>query len=314
MKKERRQKRGKRTIYQEIMKSRTLIMMCLPVIIFFFVFNYIPLRGIYIAFTDYNYRDGIFGSPFVGLSNFRFLFQSGKIWMLTRNTILYNLAFIIMGNVLAIFIAVLLNELHSKLFKKVSQTIMFLPYFISAVLVGLLIYNLFSTDHGFINSIISRLGGENYNFYENPGIWPPIIILVYLWQQAGYSSVVYFASIMGIDEEIIQAAKVDGANGFQKIYYIILPSLKPTVVILLLFAMGGIVRGNFGLIYNIVGSNSRLFPTTDIIETFVYRATMNDFNFQTASAVGLYQSLFGFALVLFCNWVVKKIDPDYSLF
>lgn len=314
MKKEGKRKNEKGSIWQDIRKSRTLILMCMPVIIFFFVFNYVPLRGIYIAFTDYNYRDGIFGSPFVGLSNFKFLFQSGKIWMLTKNTILYNLAFIILGNALAIFVAILLNELRSKLFKKVSQTIMFLPYFISAVLVGLLIYNLFSTDYGFINHIINQLGGENYNFYEHPGIWPVIIVFVYLWQQTGYSSVVYFASIMGIDEEIIQAAKVDGANGFQKIFYIILPSLKPTVVILLLFAMGGIVRGNFGLIYNIIGSNSRLFSTTDIIETFVYRATMNDFNFQTASAVGLYQSVFGFVLVLFCNWVVKKIDPDYSLF
>jgi len=139
-------------------------------------------------------------------------------------------------------------------------------------------------------------------------------VIIYLWQQTGYNSVVYFAAIMGIDAEMIEASRVDGANGFQKIRYIILPSLKPTIVILILFALGGIVKGNFGLFYNIIGSNSILYETTDIIETFVYRATMTDFNFSTASAVGLYQSIIGFAIVMIVNYIVKKIEPDYSLF
>ncbi len=177
------------------------------------------------AFVKYNYRDGIFGSRFVGLDNFKFLASSGKLLSLTKNTILYNLAFILLGNFLAVFVA-----------------------------------------------------------------------------------------IMGIDGEMMEAAKVDGANGFQRIRYIILPSLKPTIVILLLFALGGIVKGNFGLFYNIVGSNSILYTTTDIIETYVYRATMTDFNFSTASAVGLYQSVIGFVIVMVVNWVVKRIEPDYALF
>ena len=288
--------------------------MCLPAIIFFFVFNYMPLPGIYVAFTSFNYRKGIFGSDFVGFDNFEFLFRSGKMWMLTRNTILYNLAFIVLGNALAIFIAVLLNELRSKIFKKVSQTLMFLPYFISTVIVGLLIYNLLNYDYGFVNSVIRKFGGEGINVYDNTKVWPIIIVLINLWQGTGYNSIVYFAAIMGIDMEVIEASRVDGANSFQRIRYIILPSLKSTVVILLLFAMGGIIRGNFGLFYNVVGTNSVLYPVTDIIETYVYRATMNDFNFATASAVGLYQSVFGFFLVLICNKVVKKIEADYSLF
>ena len=155
---------------------------------------------------------------------------------------------------------------------------------------------------------------EKWGPYSNPKVWPFLIVLVNLWQNTGYNSVVYFAAIMGIDAEIIEAARVDGANAFQKIRYIIIPGLRPTIVILLLFALGGIVRGNFGLFYNIIGQNSILYPTTDIIETYVYRATITDFNFSTASAVGFYQSIIGFALVMLCNFVVKKIEPDYSLF
>jgi len=302
------------TFFQKIKRYKTLMLMCTPAVLFFLAFSYAPMPGIYVAFVKYNYRHGIFGSKFIGLDNFEFLWKSGKLLDLTRNTILYNLAFIILGNILAVFMAILLNELRCKWFKKVSQTMMFLPYFISQVLVGILVYNLLNYDYGFVNSMLTALGREKWGPYSEPDVWPILLIIVYLWQQTGYNSVVYFASIMGIDAEIIEAAKVDGANGFQKIRYIILPSLKPTIVILLLFALGGIVKGNFGLFYNIIGSNSLLYSTTDIIETFVYRATMVDFNFSTASAVGLYQSVIGFVMVLTCNWVVKKIEPDYSLF
>ena len=304
----------KRTVWQNIIRYRVLILMCLPAILFFLAFNYIPLPGIYVAFVNYNYRGGIFGSPFVGLVNFKFLHTSGKLFELTRNTVLYNLAFIILGNLVAVFLAILLNEMRSKWFKKVSQTMMFLPYFISQVLVGLLVYNMLNYDYGFVNSVLSSLGMEKWGPYSNPKVWPFLIVLVNLWQNTGYNSVVYFAAIMGIDAEIIEAARVDGANAFQKIRYIIIPGLRPTIVILLLFALGGIVRGNFGLFYNIIGQNSILYPTTDIIETYVYRATITDFNFSTASAVGFYQSIIGFALVMLCNFVVKKIEPDYSLF
>ena len=273
-----------------------------------------PLPGIWVAFVKYNYRNGIFGSKFVGLQNFEFLAQSGKLLTLTRNTLLYNLASILLGNLLAVFVAILLNEMRSKWFKKVSQTMMFLPYFISQVLVGLLVYSLLNFDTGFVNSILTTLGMEKWQPYADPKVWPVLMVIIYLWQQTGYNSVVYFAAIMGIDAEMIEASRVDGANGFQKIRYIILPSLKPTIVILILFALGGIVKGNFGLFYNIIGSNSILYGTTDIIETFVYRATMTDFNFSTASAVGLYQSIIGFVIVMVVNYIVKKIEPDYSLF
>ncbi|MCR4740883.1 MAG: ABC transporter permease subunit [Lachnospiraceae bacterium] len=302
------------TFKKKLWRNRTLILMCLPAILFFIAFSYAPMPGIYVAFVKYNYRNGIFGSKFVGLKNFEFLFNSGKLLELTRNTILYNLAFIILGNLLAVFVAILLNEIRTQWFKKVSQTMMFLPYFISQVLVGLLIFNLLNYDTGFVNTVLTKLGREPWGPYSDASVWPVLMVIIHLWQSTGYNSVVYFAAIMGIDTEIVEAARVDGANGWQKIRYIILPSLRQTVVILLLFALGGIVKGNFGLFYNIVGRNPLLFSTTDIIETYVYRATMTDFNFATASAVGLYQSLIGFCMVMVANFVVKKIDPDYSLF
>ena len=307
-------RRKERTFLQNVIRYRVLIFMCLPAIVFFFAFSYMPLPGIWVAFVKYNYRNGIFGSKFVGLQNFEFLAESGKLLTLTRNTVLYNLAFILLGNILAVFVAILLNEMRSKWFKKVSQTMMFLPYFISQVLVGLLVYSLLNFDTGFINSVLTSFGMEKWQPYADPKVWPVLMVIIYLWQQTGYNSVVYFAAIMGIDAEMIEASRVDGANGFQKIRYIILPSLKPTIVILILFALGGIVKGNFGLFYNIIGSNSILYETTDIIETFVYRATMTDFNFSTASAVGLYQSIIGFVIVMVVNYIVKKIEPDYSLF
>ncbi|MDR2792650.1 MAG: ABC transporter permease subunit [Treponema sp.] len=295
--------------------NKTLILMCTPAILFFIVFSYIPMPGAYIAFTDFKYNQGIFGSRFVGLENFRFLVISGKLWQLTRNTILYNLAFILLGNALQIFVAILLNEIRNKWFKKISQTIMFLPYFISAVLVGFLAYNVLNHDFGFIPNIIKSMGGDPPRFYGNPAVWPLIIILVHLWQSTGYGSIVYFAAIMGIDTSIYEAAEIDGANAIQRIRYIILPSLRPTAVILILFSIGGILKGNFGLFYNLVGTaNAALQPMTDIIETYVFRSLMSQFNFSYSAAVGLYQSAVGFVIVMTANWVIKKIESDYALF
>ena len=297
-----------------IVQNRTLILMCVPAIVFFFVFSYMPMPGAYIAFNNFQYNKGIWHSPFVGLNNFKFLFSSGQLTLLLRNTILYNLAFIILGNVLQLTFAILLNEVRSAGFKKTSQSLMFLPYFISDVLVSLLVYNLLNYDYGFISNLVRSLGGEMPKVYQMPGAWPFIIILVNLWKGTGYGTVVYFAAITGMDSSMLEAAQIDGANGFQRIRYIILPTLKPTVIILFLFAIGGILKGNFGLFYNLVGNNSMLFNTTDIIETYVYRSMMNSFNFSQSSAVGLFQSVVGFFIVMAANAFVKHLDPDYALF
>ena len=295
-------------------QNKTLILMCVPAILFFFVFSYMPMPGAYIAFTNFQYNKGIFGSPFIGLQNFKFLFASGQLTLLLRNTVLYNIAFITLGNVLQLTFAILLNEVQSKIYKKTTQSMMFLPYFISDVLVSLLVYNLLNYDFGFISNLVRSLGGEMPKVYQMPNAWPIIIVLVNLWKGTGYGTVVYFAAITGMDSSMMEAAQIDGANGFQRIRYITLPTLKPTVIILFLFAIGGILKGNFGLFYNLVGANSMLFNTTDIIETYVYRSMMNSFNFSQSSAVGLFQSVVGFFIVLAANAFVKRLDPEYALF
>lgn len=304
----------KPSVWHTIGQNRTLILMCLPAIIFFFIFSYMPMPGAYIAFTNFQYNKGIFGSDFVGLKNFQFLFISGQLGLLLRNTILYNLAFIVLGNVVQLAFAILLNEVQAKTYKKVSQSVMFLPYFISDVLVSLLVYNLLNYDYGFISHLVRALGGEMPKVYQNAAAWPFIIVLVNLWKSTGYGTVVYFAAITGMDSSMMEAAQIDGANAWQRIRYITLPTLKPTVIILFLFAIGGILKGNFGLFYNLVGNNSMLFKTTDIIETYVYRSMMNSFNFSQSSAVGLFQSVVGFFIVLGANAFVKHLDPDYALF
>lgn len=295
--------------------NKTLLIMCLPAIAFFIIFAYLPMPGLYLAFINYNYSDGIFKSPFVAFDNFRFLVMNGDLWRLSFNTVAYNLVFIILGNVLQILVAILLNEIRKKWFKKVTQTIMFLPHFISAVLIGLIAYNILSYDYGYLNGVLQSLGMEPVKTYSNPSIWPFIIVLTFLWQSTGYGSIVYFAAIMGLDNEIIEASEIDGANAFQRIIYIILPWLKPTFIILMLFSLGGILKGNFGLFFNLVGANNTaLYATTDIIETYVFRSLMTNFNFSIGSAVSLYQSVFGFIIVITVNWLVRKASPENSLF
>jgi putative aldouronate transport system permease protein len=303
-----------KSLLRSIARNKVLLLMCLPAIVFFIVFSYGPLPGVWIAFTNFNYRDGIFGSEFVGMRNFEFLIQSGQLWLLTRNTLLYNLAFIVLGNILQIALAIMLNEIRSKYFKKISQAVMFLPYFISVVLVGVIAFNLLNFDTGALNALIQQTGGDPIKIYSTAGLWPIIIILFQLWQSTGYGSIVYFAAIMGIDNSLFEAAAIDGASAWQRIRYIILPSLKPTFIILLLFSLGGIMHGNFGLFWNLVGNNAALFSTTDIIETSVYRMILSQNNFTSSTAVGLYQSLFGFALVMLANWIVRRINKDYALF
>lgn len=306
--------RPRTSVWRSMIQSRTLLLMCLPAIVFFLVFSYAPLPGIWIAFTNFNFREGIFGSPFVGMKNFEFLFKSGQLWVLTRNTVLYNVAFIVLGNILQIAIAVMMNEIRLKYFKKISQGIMFLPYFISVVLVGVIAFNLLNYDTGALNALIEQTGGDPIKIYSTAGAWPLIIILVHLWQSTGYGSIVYFAAIMGIDKGLLEAASIDGANAWQRIRHVILPSLKPTFIILLLFSLGGIMHGNFGLFWNLVGNNAALFSTTDIIETSVYRMVMSQNNFTTSTAVGLYQSLFGFAIVMIANWIVRRVNKENALF
>lgn len=296
-------------------RNRTLLLMSLPAILFFFVFCYIPMPGIYIAFVNYNYISGIFHSTFIGMKNFEFFLQSGDLWRITWNTIYYNLLFLVTSTIAQVAVAVMLNEIVNKPFKKVSQTLILLPYFISWVLVGLFLYGFINADEGVINVTLRHFGMHSIDFYSQKAYWPFILTFLNLWKGVGYGSIIYLSVITGIDSQIIEAAMIDGASTWQRIRYITLPALEGTVVILTLFAVGGILKGNFQMFYSTVGANNTvLMPSTDIIETYVFRCLSTNFNFSLGSAAGAYQSVLGFLIVMFANGVVKRIEPDYALF
>lgn len=302
------------SVARELKKKRVLCLMLLPTIIYFIVFSYIPMPGAYVAFVDYNIGKGIFRSKFVGLKNFEFLIKTGDLWRITKNTFLYNLAFLAIGNIVQIAFAIMISEIRNKWFKKVSQSIILLPYFISMVIVGFFAYNIFNYQYGFANSMLTSLGFERHDFYSDQGIWKYIIVFFNVWHGAGYGMIVYMASITGINNDIYEAAQLDGVTLMQKIRYITLPLLKPTFILLFLFGLGGILKGSFDLFYNLIGNNSVLYPQTDIIDTFVFRSLVGQFNFSQGAAVGFYQSVFGLIFVLAINAIVKKVEPESALF
>lgn len=289
--------------------------MLLPTLLYFLINNYLPMIGIYYAFVQFDFHSSnMFQMAFVGLKNFEFLWKSGKLTQLTINTIGYNIAFIVLVNVLAISVAVLLSEIRGKWFKKVTQSILFLPYFVSFVILSVIVFNLFNYEQGVLNTMLEKLGSEPINLYAMPKAWIFLIIVFYLWKNFGYSMVIYLASITGISDEYYEAAKIDGANIFQRAWHITLPMLKNTFVILLLFALGGIMKGQFDLFYQMVGNNGLLFSTTDILDTYVYRSLRVTFDMGMATAAGVYQSVFGFILIMTVNGIIRKINKDYALF
>lgn len=301
-------------LLSNITHHKMLYIMIAPIIIYFIVFHYIPMPGSYIAFVDYNINKGIFGSDFVGLKNFEFLVKNGELLKITVNTLLYNFVFLALGNIIQILFAIMLSEVTCRWFKKTAQSVILLPHFISMVIVGVFAYNFFNFDSGFVNQTLVSLGMEKHDFYSDQGIWKYIITAFKIWSSTGYGMIVYLAMIVGISPEIYEASKIDGANSWQKIRFITLPTLKPTFILLFLFGLGGILKGSFDLFYNLIGNNSVLYPQTDIIDTYVFRSLVGQFNFSMGAAVGFYQSIFGLILVLTINFIVKKIEPDSALF
>ncbi|TYP73970.1 ABC transporter permease [Paenibacillus methanolicus] len=304
---------GKHGLMRELSRNKTMFLMIAPTLIFFIVFSYVPMVGIYYAFTKFDFEGGLFGSEFIGFENFRFLFESGLLWNLTKNTVLYNLAFLIIGNVMQLVCAIFLSQLPGKLFKKSAQSVMFLPYFLSWVLVGAFVFNLFS-DLGVVNTVLKQLGMQPYDFYIQTAPWKYIIVFFSVWKGLGYGTVIYLAAIMSISDELYEAARIDGANIFQQIRRITLPLLKPTFILLILFSLGGILKGQFDLFYQIIGSNGMLYDATDIIDTYVFRSLTVNFDIGMGTAAGLYQSFFGFILIMSVNTIIKKTREDYALF
>ena len=297
----------------KVRKYRVLLLMLTPAVLYTLIFSYLPMAGIVLAFKNYNYADGIFRSPWSGFENFRFFFSSGQAFKVTRNTILYNLAFMLVNTVLQLAVAIFLSEIRGRRFKKITQSVMFLPYFISWVIVSVIAFNFLSHDYGIINSFLQSIGQNKIDFYGTPKYWVGILIFFNAWKAVGYGSVIYLSAIMGIDTEMYESAEIDGANIFQRILYITIPSLTPTIIILLLLAVGQIFRGNFDMFYQLVGTNGILFDTTDVIDTFTFRALIRSNDVGMAAASGLYQSVFCFITIVTTNYLVKRVDKDYSL-
>ncbi|MFQ7754427.1 MAG: ABC transporter permease [Acutalibacteraceae bacterium] len=292
-----------------------LYLMFLPGVIYLFVNCYIPMFGIQIAFRQYNARDGIYGSPWCGLDNFEFLFRTDDAFVMTRNTLLYNLVFIVLGTVLAIAVAIILNEVRSKSAKQVYQTVILIPYLISMVIVSYLAFAFLSSSNGYINnSVLKAFGMEAVDWYTQPQYWPVILVIINIWKGLGYNMILYYATICGIDHTLYEAAVVDGATRWQQIRSITLPSLKSTIIILTLMALGGIFRSDFGLFYQVPQNSGPLISVTQTIDTYVYRGLMQTNNIGMSSAAGMYQSVVGFILVVSANFVVRKLDSESSLF
>lgn len=298
----------------EIKKNRVLFLMAIPSILLTLILSYLPMSGLVLAFKNYRYDRGIFGSVWNGFSNFRYLFASGDGWLITRNTILYNILNLGTCQLLAIIIAIIISELPGKIYKKFTQSVLFLPYFISWVIVGTFVYNLFNYETGVLNNTLRLMGMAEVNVYDMPGIWPAVICIFNSWKWSGYNSIIYIAAITGIDSEQFEAATIDGANIFQSIRYITLPSIKSTIITMLLLQVGRILRGDFEMFYQIVGRNGQLYKTTDVIDTYVFRSLLTNTNMGMTAAATFYQSFLCFVIIMIVNAVVKRIDEDYALF
>ncbi|MBR1497863.1 MAG: sugar ABC transporter permease [Oscillospiraceae bacterium] len=298
----------------EFKKNKALFAMILPAFLLVLIMQYLPMSGMVLAFKAYRYDRGVFGSDWNGIANFRYLFASGTGWLITRNTILYNLLNLITSQLLAVVIAIFICEINNMIFKKVTQTVILLPYFISWVVVGVFVYSIFNYETGLINGMITSTGGEPINFYGWPGIWPVIICCFNSWKWTGYNSVIYIAAIMGIDGEINEAAEIDGANIFQRIWSITIPSIRPTLITMILLQVGRILRGDFEMFYQIVGNNGQLYNATDVIDTYVFRSLITNPDIGVTAAATFYQSVLCFAIIMIVNSVVKHIDEDYALF
>lgn len=292
-----------------------LYIMMLPGIAYLIINNYIPMAGLIIAFKQVNFRKGILASPWVGLSNFKYLFQTSEAFIITRNTILYNIAFIVLGTVMAIAVAIILNELKGNMSKKTYQTIILVPYLISMVVVSYLANAFLSTETGFINnSILKAFGSDPISWYSAPKYWPFILIIVHLWKNFGYQSIIYYASVVGLDTGLYEAAAIDGATRWQRIWHVTLPGLRTTIITLTLMSVGRMFYSDFGLFYQVPMNSGPLFDVTNTIDTYVYRGLMQNNNIGMSSAAGFYQSLVGCVLVLAANALVRKISKEEALF
>ncbi len=295
--------------------DRALYVMALPTVIFLIIFAYMPMIGLVMAFQDYNVNLGMFGSKFVGFANFKYLFTTTDAWIITRNTVCYNVVFMVVNNCLAMAMAMLLSELTARRYAKVLQTVYMLPYFLSWTVVAIVVTAFLDRDKGLVNQIIKAMGGAGKtNWYQQKALWPLLLVGINAWKGVGYGTVLYLAVISGISHDFYEAAVLDGATKLQQAWYITLPQLRMVLCISIILAMGSIFRADFGLFYSVTQDSGRIYAVTDVIDTYIYRGLTKLANVGMSTAAGMYQSVVGLIMVLIANKVVTKIDPDSAMF
>lgn len=302
-----------------VSRNKALLFMVLPGTVWFFYFCYLPMPGAIIAFKDYKFStDGfmasIIQSEWTGFKNFEFLFKTDDAYIIVRNTLLYNSLFIILGTTLAVIVAIVIHEIANKKMAKIYQTGMFLPHFLSYVIVSYFVFSFLSVDKGVLNQLLKFFGADPVYWYSETKYWPYILTFVNMWKGVGYGSVIYLAAIVGIDKSYYEAAMIDGANKWQQIRKITIPLITPIIVIMFILAVGGIFRADFGLFYQVPRDTGALYPVTNVIDTFVYRGLKVSGNIGMSTAAGLYQAVIGFVLVLATNFIVRKINKEQALF
>lgn len=307
-------KRKKGIQIQSMKKYIPFYLMLLPGALYLLVNNYIPMAGIVMAFKNLNFQKGIWGSDWVGLKNFEYLFKTPEAFNMTRNTILYNLAFIVLTMVLSVFVAILLSEIRQKMCMKLYQTVILLPYMISMVIVSYLGYAFMAEDGGLLNEVLKLFGKEGISWYNAPQYWPAILIIIQLWKNVGYQSIIFLASVMGIDQEMYEAAAIDGCSKVKQIFSITIPMIVPTIITMSLLQIGRIFYSDFGLFYQVPLNSGALYNVTTTIDTYVFRGLMTLGDFSMSSAACVYQSLVGFVLVLAANKITKKFSAENALF
>lgn len=296
----------------EIRKTVPLFLMMLPGLVYLFCNNYLPMFGILIAFKKVNFSIGILQSPWVGFQNFEFLFKTKDAWTMIRNTVCYNVVFITLGLVISVTIAIMMAEISSRKIAKVIQPIICFPSMVSAVILSFLVYGFLSNTYGFLNTTV--LKDSPINWYASAQYWPFILIIVHFWQSSGQSSIIYMASIGGIDKGLYESARLDGANKMQQIWNITLPMLRPMIILMTLMSIGRIFNSDFGLFYQVPLGQGLLTSTTQTIDTYVYRALMELNNVGMSSAASVFQAIIGFLLVVVSNAIVRKVDNENALF
>lgn len=306
---------NRKTFAKQLKKYWPFYVMAMPACVYFIINNYIPMGGLILAFEKYTIKGGIFGSEKVGLDNFKFLFKSADAWIMTRNTILYNLAFIIFGTIMAILVAYFLHEMKNGLSRKIYQTLILLPSLLSIIIVSYLVNALLAGDTGFINMhILQPLGLEPISFYSEQKWWPFILVFVHLWQMTGTSCILYLANMSAIDPGLYEAASLDGANRRKSFLHITLPCLVPTIITLTILSVGKIFNSDFGLFYQVPMNSGALVDVTQTIDTYVYRGLLNTANMGMSAAACFYQSVVGFALVMLTNALIRRISNENAMF